>query len=58
MCIFKDVAASIQKNSETSQDIIKGIAETSIATDMIAETSNEQAKMAETRNGIIIKFKV
>ncbi|MGK0469407.1 hypothetical protein [Clostridium sp.] len=55
---IEDVVASIQESSESSQDILRVITETSIATDMIAETSNEQVKTAETLNSVILKFKV
>jgi len=55
---IENVAASTQKNSESSQDILKVIAETSVATDSIAEVSNEQVKMAETLNCLVIKFKI
>ncbi len=52
------VAASTQDSSESSQDILKVLNDTSIATDNIAKTSSEQAEMAKKLNNIILKFKI
>lgn len=55
---IEGVAASTQKNSESSQDILKVIDETTVATDTVAESSNEQAKMAKALNDLVSKFKI
>lgn len=55
---IESVAASTQKNSESSQDILKVIVKTLLATDIVSKTSNKQMEMSETLNILVLKFKI
>ncbi|QAA33706.1 methyl-accepting chemotaxis protein [Clostridium manihotivorum] len=52
------VAASSQQSAESSQDILKVMNEISASTDIVAETSTKQVKMAENLSDMVGKFKI